>query len=232
LVPQDSSIQPFEQKIPINKSVITVVDVSFGDKNNTSASIISLDPLPDTNTTQIFATSFPDGAKVFLAKNDSGKTPVLLKDVTDSDHEILFNKDGYETNDLHVHTVKGYKLSAVTILSVKSDLTATTSAVPTASVSGSPTPSPTGTPSGTPTPTQKISITPTTAASTSSGGKLLILSTPTGFLNVRSTPGGAAVGQVSPGQTFPVLGEQVGWYEIQLSDGTKGWVSGQYTKKQ
>src|SRR5579883_2138609 len=37
IVPQDTNLQPFEQQIPINKSVITVVDVGFGDNNNNSA---------------------------------------------------------------------------------------------------------------------------------------------------------------------------------------------------
>lgn len=231
VIPQDKTIQPFEQKIPINKSVITVVDIMFGDKNSTSASIISLDPLSDANATQIFTTSFPDNAKVFLDKNDSGRTPILLKEVTDSDHEILFDKEGYQSNSLHVHTVKGYKLSAVTILAVKADLNATASILP-ASPSGSVTPSPIGNVSGTPTPTPAQENSPTPTKVATAAGQVLILSTPTGFLNVRSTPGGTTIGQVNPGQTFPLLDEQVGWYEIQLSNGTKGWVSGQYAKKQ
>ncbi|HSW87899.1 MAG TPA: PEGA domain-containing protein [Candidatus Saccharimonadales bacterium] len=253
---QGSNLQPFEQQIPINKSVITVVDVAFGDNNNNSARIISLAPLTDTNSTQIFATSFPDNAKVLLDKNDSGNTPVLLKDVTDSDHDILFDKDGYESKLLHVHTVKGYKLSAIAFLAVKSDLTATTSAgpaLPVASVSGSPsispTPSLTGKPSGTPSPTPKTSVTPnititpthsagsgspTPAGATATGSQVLILNTPTGFLHVRSTPssGGTIITNVDPGQTFLLITQQSGWYQIQLTDGTKGWVSGQYAKVQ
>ncbi|HSW97129.1 MAG TPA: SH3 domain-containing protein [Candidatus Saccharimonadales bacterium] len=248
LVPKDNNLEPFAQQIPINKSVITVVDVSFGDNNNNSARIISLAPLTDTNSTQIFATSFPDSAKVLVDKNESGNTPILLKDVTDSDHDILFDKDGYESKLLHVHTVKGYKLSAIAFLAVKSNLTATTSAgpsLPNTSVSVSPSISPTpsliGKPSGTPTPTLKTSVTPkvtvtptTTAGSSAAGSHVLILNTPTGFLHVRATPSssGAIITNVDPGQTFPLLAQQSGWYQIQLTDGTKGWVSGQYSKIQ
>src|SRR5579871_2502678 len=75
VVPQDPSEQPFEQQLSINKSVITVVDVAFGSNNDTSASIISLDPLEDSNQTQLFATSFPDNAMILLDKNSSGNTP-------------------------------------------------------------------------------------------------------------------------------------------------------------
>ena len=235
LVPQDSNLQPFEQKIPINKSVITVVDVSFGENSNNSARIISLNPLTDPNATEIFATSFPDHAKVFLDKNNSGETPVFLKDVTDSDHDILFDKDGYESKVLHVHTVKGYKLSAIAFLAVKADLNATVSATPSPS-SGTPGFSLTGNPSVTPTPSIKISVTPeiSLTSSATSGTQIIILQTPTGFLHVRATANGygAIVGNVNPGQTFMLLDEQSGWYQIQLSDGTKGWVSSQYANKQ
>jgi hypothetical protein len=69
-----------------------------------------------------------------------------------------------------------------------------------------------------------------------------ILSTPTGFLRVRSGPGatGSEIAQVKPGEKYPFLDEDVatGWVEIQyeataagLPNGIVGWVSGQYVKK-
>jgi hypothetical protein len=239
LVPENSTIPQFEQQISINKSVISVVDVNFADNNGTSASIISLNPLQDSSATQIFATSFPDNAKIALDKNPSGQTPVLIKDVTDSDHDLLFDKDGYQSQVLHVHTVKGYKLSAIAFLAIKANLETT------ASSSGSQTPSPMGNPSETPTPTQlqatpstKVTpaskTTPTPTKSAITGPQVLILDTPTGSLHVRATASayGTIVGQVNPGETFPLVDEQSGWYEITLSDGTKGWISSQYAKKE
>jgi uncharacterized protein YgiM (DUF1202 family) len=69
-----------------------------------------------------------------------------------------------------------------------------------------------------------------------------ILTTPTGFLRVRSGPGatGSEIAQVKPGAQYPFLDEDVatGWLEIQyevptagLPNGIEGWVSGQYVKK-
>lgn len=69
-----------------------------------------------------------------------------------------------------------------------------------------------------------------------------ILSTPTGFLRVRSGPGttGSEIAQVKPGDQYPFLDEDVatGWIKIQyevpaagLPNGVEGWVSGQYVKK-
>jgi uncharacterized protein YgiM (DUF1202 family) len=69
-----------------------------------------------------------------------------------------------------------------------------------------------------------------------------ILSTPTGFLRVRTVPGatGEEIAQVKPGSQYMFLDEDVatGWVKIQyetpapgLPNGIEGWVSGQYVKK-
>ena len=62
-----------------------------------------------------------------------------------------------------------------------------------------------------------------------------ILSTPTGFLRVRSEPStaGEEVAQVEPGDRFPYLDkdEDTGWFKIEYEDGEEGWVSNQYAKK-
>lgn len=63
--------------------------------------------------------------------------------------------------------------------------------------------------------------------------KIEILSTPTGFLNVRNSPSasGGLKTQVKPGETFDLLEENpAGWYKIKLKDG-EGWVSSQYSRK-
>lgn len=62
-----------------------------------------------------------------------------------------------------------------------------------------------------------------------------ILSTPTGFLRVRSEPStaGEEVAQVEPGDLYPYLDtdEDTGWFKIEYEDGEEGWVSNQYAKK-
>lgn len=69
-----------------------------------------------------------------------------------------------------------------------------------------------------------------------------ILDTPTGFLRVRSEPGGAGreIHQVKPGEKYLFLEEdtETGWYKIQLEaptaglpDGRDGWVSNEYSQK-
>ena len=61
-----------------------------------------------------------------------------------------------------------------------------------------------------------------------------ILSTPTGFLRVRSEASSSAkeVGQVKPGGEFGYLGESEDgdWYKINFDEELEGWVTGQYSE--
>jgi len=60
------------------------------------------------------------------------------------------------------------------------------------------------------------------------------LDTPTGFLRVRdgNSIGSLEIGRVNPGETYEILNEKNGWYEIQFDDEKKGWISSQYAKKE
>lgn len=64
--------------------------------------------------------------------------------------------------------------------------------------------------------------------------KVEILSTPTGFLNVRLGPGTnfEKIAEVKPGETYELISQDLekGWYEIKLDLFRAGWVTGQYAK--
>ena len=122
-------------------------------------------------------------------------------------------KDGYNQKEIRIRTPQGYKLTVAAYLS-----TSTTGLTfPSSSTSANVSPSPTS--SGTPAPTETNAV--------------LILTTPTGYLNVRAGPSLSAdeVGQVNPGKTYPLISEESGWYEISIDDGTTGWISTQYAEK-
>ncbi|MCL5435224.1 MAG: SH3 domain-containing protein [Patescibacteria group bacterium] len=207
LIPTQGDLEAFEEKITITPSVLTVVDRTFGPGASSQGSVISLTPISDKKDAQVLVVTFPDKSQVFLDNNSSGLSPLLLKNLTISDHEIKVTKDGYKDKTLKIRTVLGYKLEALVFLGVNL-AAATTSAIPSPSPAISPTPA--------------------------SNVKILILDTPTGFLRVRadSSLGSAEIGRVNPGETYDLLNETTGWYQIQLKDKTKGWVSSQYAKKQ
>ena len=200
--------EPFEQKITIVKSVLTVVDRTFGEGALSQGSIISL--LPQTNRDSKIGSlsiiSFPSGVTVALDGNQIGQTPLLSSHIVESDHDLVLSKPGYQDKTIRIHTVNNYTLSVIAFLGIDVNaLNSTSSAQPAASVSAQP-----------------------------QVAKVKILTTPTGFLRVRSDASfaGAEIGQVTPGQEFDLITESNGWTEIKLTDGKTGWVSSSYVQKE
>ncbi|OGH08098.1 MAG: hypothetical protein A2171_01345 [Candidatus Levybacteria bacterium RBG_13_35_9] len=203
LVPSEGDFEPFQRKIKISPKVLTVVDRAFAQTALSQASIISLTSIQDKKDAQISVISFPDKSQVLLDSDLVGQTPVLLKNITQSDHEIKIVRQGYKEKILRVKTVLGYKLEAIVYLGIDPEI-ATASAVLISSPSAKTT-------------SQTITI----------------QETPTGFLRVRKEPtvSSEEVGRVNPGDIFNLLEEKTGWYKIQLKDKTQGWVSSQYANK-
>jgi hypothetical protein len=232
LVPVDEKISEFQDRVTITKSVLTVIDRKFGNNATSEGSVISLVPLRDSKATELMIISVPDQTEVFLDNNNVGKTPLLLKDVTESDHTLRIRKEGYKDKTVRIHTAAGYKLTANIYLAI-SDVTP--SPTPTPTVLPSITTSPTPTSKITPTPSIRRSPTPSSRLTPTPTGKaktVTILETPNGFLRVRETPSlaGAEITRVDTGDTFPYLSEENGWYQIKLDDGTLGWVSSQFAE--
>lgn len=206
IVPNSGDFEPFQRTITITPKVLTVVDRSFAQTALATASVIGLTTIDDKKDGQISVISFPIGANVFLDSVASGQTPVLLKNTTESDHEIKVTKDGYSDKTIRIRTVLGYKLEAILYLGIDPNAANASSA-------------PLSTPSA------KVTAIPNT---------VVISDTPTGFLRVRNTASlnGAEVAQVKPGETYNLISEQTGWYQIKLKNGTNGWISSQYATKQ
>lgn len=204
VVPVDASFaqEAFAQHIVIAKGVLTVVDRTFGIGPTSQGSIITLFPITDSTVAQLALSSIPTGVAVSLDGNTVGNTPLTVSHVIESDHDVLFSKSGYKLKDIPVHTRNGYKLSVVAYLAID--------------------------------PTAIASASAASSSASQSVQKIIILDTPTGFLRVRSEPslGGTEVAQVKPGETYTLLNEQDGWYEIKLSDTQTGWVNSTYASKQ
>lgn len=207
VVPNTGTFNEFQEKITIEKSILTVVDRKFGNGATSEGSIITLEPLKDGTKPQLLITSIPDKAEVLLDNSSSGFTPLLLQNLTDSDHELILRKSGYTDKKVRIRTPNDYKLIATVFLGIDEG----------------------GIPSPTPTPSASPSATPTPVLS-----KIVILQTPTGFLRVRASNSVASneVGRVTPGQIVDLINESDGWYQIKLESGVEGWISDQYAKKQ
>lgn len=210
MVPVDNALSQdvFEQKITITKAILTVVDRTFGAGPNAQGSVISLTP-GEKGKVGLSVVSFPDGALVSVDAAQIGTSPVAQVGLTESDHDILLQKSGYKDKHIRVHTVSGFTLSVIAYLAIDPQALATSSAT--------------------------LNQAQASSAASLSTQKIIILDTPTGFLRVRSDPslGGSEIAQVKPGESYVLLAEQNGWYQIQLTDGkTTGWISASYAKKQ
>lgn len=198
---------PFEEKIIIYKSVLTVLDRTFGNGASSEGVVITLTPISDKNASQFFSISFPDKAQVFLDGSPVGKTALLLPNISPSDHEVTFKKEGYKDKIIRVRAVKGYKLSSIVFLGISDAIASNSAAI-------------------------------ASSSATTAVARVLILATPTGFLNVRVSASllGAIVDKVNPGESFELVSEVRGWYEIKLESpvgGAKtGWISSSYASKQ
>ncbi len=208
LIPLSGNYRSFEEKITITSGVLTVIDRIFGEGAFSSGSIISLTKIRDKNDAQVSIISFPDKTFVNLDNSNtpSGMTPLLLKGITESDHELKIAKEGYAEKNLRIRALKGHRLEAVVFLAVSENTSS--SAIPTI------------TPSITP------SISPTTIK------QVIILQTPTGFLRVRedASLSSLQISQVNPGEKYELISEETGWYQIKLSGGILGWISSQYAQ--
>lgn len=203
----DGAKGSFEQKLTFLPNILTVLDRSF-DESGASGHTLTLSPLSDKNDVQITVISTPTGAAVTLDSELKGITPLLIKDVTASDHELIVAKGDYKDRIVRIKTAAGYKLVANVDLAVNLN------------------PSPTATPSTSPSASLSTNIATTSA-------QVRINQTPTGFLRVRLEPSLSAteVAKVNPGDSFPLLDEQTGWFKIKLPDGKEGWISNQYASK-
>lgn len=206
LIPKDTGFKPFEEKITINKSTLTSVERIFSkEEDRSEGTVVTLSSLPNKRDIEILAESVPLGANVFLNNSPIGKTPLLLKKVSEGDHDLRIIQEGFKDKLIKINTALGYRLTSRVFLGI-SDL-ANNLATPSGEVASS-----------------SAKVTPT----------ILILDTPTGFLRVRESTSTASleIGRVLPGETYELSDEKSGWFEIQFDDEKKGWISSQYAEKQ
>jgi uncharacterized protein YgiM (DUF1202 family) len=205
LVPESGDYEPFEQKITISPKVLTVVDKNFAPKGLDSASIISLLAISDKKDAQVSVASFPSSSQIYLDNNLQGQSPILLKNITESDHELKITRDGYLDKIVRIRAILGYKLDALVYLGLNPNISSSSSL------------------------TIPVQSTPAASLNTK---KVKVLDTPTGFLRVRKEPllSSLEIDQVKPGESFELVDEKIGWFEIKLQDGKIGWVSSQYAE--
>ena len=213
LVPLEKEFKPYDAKISINKSTLTVVDRTFLTGASSSGSIIALSPISDKKDAELLVISLPDKANIFLDSNQVGITPLLLKNLTESDHDLQITKDGYSDKLLKIRTALGYKLTSLVYLGVNLNFSSSSAELKAET---------------------KDADEKATKSAIIASPKIVILNTPTGFLRVREegSISSLEIGRVLPAEVYELLDEKDGWFKIKLKDDKIGWISAQYAKKE
>jgi len=204
LVPLKNGLKTFEQKITIYKGVLTVVDRTFDPQASASSgSVITLSEIDEKDNSQLLVISFPNKARVILDSNPSGTTPLLLKEITPSDHEIKIIKDGYKEKIIKVKTISGKRLEATVVLGIKADITKDENKTSSPSAS---------------------SLTPKVVILDTPTGFLRVRSS--------DSVSADQIATVNPGDKLDLVSEKEEWFEIRLTDGRLGWISASYARKE
>ncbi len=153
--------------------------------------------------TELFVQSIPAGALVSLDGVSGGVTPYRDTEISASEHALEIQKSGFAKKTIRIRTVEGYTLVVNVILGAAGD--------------------------------EEEEEVPEDEQEkeASSAASIKVLSTPTGFLRVRSGPGtaNAEVTTIKPGATFVIIEEKNGWYHIQIDAQISGWVSEEFVEK-
>lgn len=234
LIPNSTTeaLSTYQTKIRLNPQVLTVIRRDFGkDESESAGETVTLEPQSSKTASLSVVVAGPDSASVILDGQPQGFTPLLVNSITVGDHQITVSAPGFTTREVQAKSLAGYKL----IVNVKlAGSLLEPSPTPEISASPSASPSPSGSPRTTPRPSPSGSprSSPTT---TIKKPYVEIKDTPTGFLRVRQTPSTSAkeMGQVHPGDKYPLLSQQSSWYEISvdLEATASGWISSQYADK-
>lgn len=200
--PKDKKYNSFTTKAKITGGVLTAVERTFLLGAFSSSYVLTLEKT-GTNDPQLFVASIPDGALVNLDGNPIGVTPLSQK-ISASEHELEVQKQGFNKKTIRIRAVPSYKLVVNVMLGTQSSEGDETTIV------------------------ASITPTPTVAQKNT----IIILQTPTGFLNVRENPNAQAkkISEVKPNETYEYTKEEGGWFYIKLNNGTSGWITGTYAK--
>ncbi|MBI4129836.1 SH3 domain-containing protein [Candidatus Roizmanbacteria bacterium] len=205
LLPEnETTTLTWQQQVAINKGVQTYITATLGTTDATSSwEIVTLEQLK-RGETELSIFSQTDSSEIFINDERKGTTPLSFKDITTGMHGIRLTAPGFTERIVQLKVTPGYKIGVTSHL---------------ASLA----PQPPGTPD------QGEQTTP----SEQSQVTVTILDTPTGWLRVRAEPAtsGEEIGRVTPGEEYPYLEEQEGWFKIEYEKGKEGWISGQYAEK-
>ena len=206
-ISSSSAMPTYQTKLQLSPKAVMVINRDFGKTEaESSGSTLAPQKIAGSETRLVVVTSVPDLASVSVDANPLGFTPVSTSAINPGDHELLVSAPGYVDKKILFKMEKGYQLNVSVKLAI---------------AVAAPTPTP---------------IIQATSSANLNETIVLIKSTPTGFLRVRSGPGAnyPELGKVMPKEKYPLLDKSADWYLIKVDIGatSSGWISSQWSQIQ
>jgi len=218
LVPEDPNLFSWETKINLTGGALSFVERKFGENEALSSfEIITLEKLESSKKTAFSITSNPSSCLVKVDGQEKGFTPLSLEDLTEGSHTVVLSSPSFEEARASIQAVPGFR----TILNFKlAQEEETEEKIEEEEKEDE----------------EKDKIGEAEKAEEEIARPYVeIKETPTGWLRVRMGPSITATdsgNKVNPGDKFPLLDEESGWYKIVYGeDDEEGWISGQYAEK-
>lgn len=215
LEPEDTSLAAFSTKIKINGGVLTAVERTFLPGAFASASILTLEKI-NSSKPELVVTTLPDGAIITIDSAAKGATPFQTNELSASEHELRIGKSGFQEKTMQIQMIENHRLIVEAYLGtegadqrLEEDVEKNPEESEEAEENAEE--------------LEEITEEPETVT---------ISQTPNGFLRVRSGAGTnfPEVTRVDSGETFELVSETNGWYEIQVDEVTSGFISSEFAE--
>jgi len=236
LIPDDTSLTPYETTVELGSAASTVISRTFGETLLDSYGY-SLSLVPDkAGIATLSVISDPDTSSLTIDGVPSGFTPLSKREISPGNHEVIVGTPGFSEQKISVVATNGFNL--VVSIKLKSEPITLTkpSPSPTTSVSDATSSAQASTLASTsPSPSTRLS--PSTIPLASPSKPYVTVSdsadvVSAGGLNVRKEPSSSAdsLGKADVGEHLKYLGEttSAGWHKIEF-EGSVGYVSAKYT---
>jgi hypothetical protein len=238
LSPLQDQQQTWETKIKVQPGLKSVINKTFGPTAQESSSyVLQLEKISNKKVAEVNIITSPENVIVRINDQPKGFSPLTNMSLSEENHKITLSAPGYKTLNFTASPVLGHRLIISAELGKSLALQPDPSPDPGEEPSATPEPdaSPSPSPAASPSPTPRPSPSPSpTAAADPAKPYVEILTTPTGWLRVRSAPDGLAdneVARVNSGEKFPFIeSTQTGWYKIEYTSGKQGWIAAQFAR--
>jgi hypothetical protein len=216
LIPDDNSgvnLPSWEGKIKLYSGTRTFIKRDFAPNElQNSGLVLYLKEYKSKKSPSFSVSTKPEGSLVKIDGENKGISPLVIDNLSSEEKKISLSKEGYADYSFSAFLKEGFQLIANVDLSSLSDSNDSQSNNNSEKV----------------VPAETKTLTPVEKAE-----QVVISDTPTGWLRVRLEPSTASseAAKVNPGEKFPLVKEQSGWFQIEYEKGKLGWISSSYATK-